>query len=111
MILALIIGVILSKLIFQRKEENVFSDEQALSENDSSSEKELPSFTGTTNTNLIDSGSTDTISANTHGSIGIPPASTPATSVDDNGYEWLVMSDANWYRIKDSNAEWQIYEN
>jgi len=40
-----------------------------------------------------------------------PPKETPATSVDEKGYEWLKdESSVDWYRVKDSADEWQQFE-
>ena len=51
--------------------------------------------------------------ANDGTSIDDPPSSsTPATSVDDKGYEWFTTDDGtNFYRTVGSGAEWVKFEN
>ncbi|MDB2637271.1 hypothetical protein N9Y01_01875 [Candidatus Poseidonia alphae] len=40
-----------------------------------------------------------------------PPKETPATSIDEKGYEWLKDENSvDWYRVKDSGEEWQQFE-
>ena len=40
-----------------------------------------------------------------------PPKETPATSVDQKGYEWLKdENNVDWYRVTDSADEWQQFE-
>ena len=44
-------------------------------------------------------------------SLVTPNAATPAEQVDDMGYEWLTHSDeSKWYRVAQSNSEWQRFE-
>ena len=40
-----------------------------------------------------------------------PNAATPAEQADGEGYEWLTLSDeSKWYRVAQSNSEWQRFE-
>jgi len=44
-------------------------------------------------------------------SLSAPPKETPATSVDQKGYEWLKdENNVDWYRVTDSADEWQQFE-
>ena len=46
-----------------------------------------------------------------HNSPSTPPQETPATSVDEKGYEWLKDENSvDWYRVKDSADEWKQFE-
>ena len=41
-----------------------------------------------------------------------PSKDTPATSTDEEGYEWLMdNSGVNWYRPLNSGDEWSKFEN
>jgi len=39
-----------------------------------------------------------------------PSIDTPATSVDDHGYEWYSTHEGHWYRATGSNEPWLPYE-
>ena len=43
--------------------------------------------------------------------IGHPHSSEPATSSDENGYEWLNKDGVDYYRLANSGSEWYKFEN
>jgi hypothetical protein len=40
-----------------------------------------------------------------------PAVGLVATQVDDNGYEWIVHDNKNWYRTTGSQSEWIEFNN
>ncbi|MCS5533846.1 MAG: hypothetical protein NZ736_06280 [Candidatus Poseidoniaceae archaeon] len=40
-----------------------------------------------------------------------PAANIVATQIDDNGYEWVIHDNKNWYRTAGSQAEWIEFQN
>lgn len=39
-----------------------------------------------------------------------PSSETPATSVDEHGYEWYSADDVHWYRTEGTHGEWLPYQ-
>jgi len=112
---ALIVGLAIGTLLFYRKEDSAGN----LTKNDAFEASSDPlevgadqlgiSVVATTpfgeGSGLDEANETDEATPATG-----PSPETPATSVDESGYEWYSNQDGHWYRLAGSNEAWIPYQ-